>query len=103
MELKENQKYVEVLKQNLDKEKEKTRIIEDEFRAKKDTDRVNKIVKELEKIWNETKISIEKLFLIAEVCTYNLANFCLQFQRLLILPVSADINLLVCLHSLYIV
>ena len=59
----------EVLKQNFDKEREKREAIDDEFStAKEGSKRLNKNVKELEKIWNDTKLSMGKLFLIAEVC-----------------------------------
>ena len=58
-----------VLKQNYDEEREKREAIDDEFsNAKEGIKRLNENVKELEKIWNDTKLSMEKLFLIVEVC-----------------------------------
>ena len=69
LELEESKKYAEVLRQNFDKEREKREAIDNEFsNAKEDIKRLNENVKELEKIWNDTKLSMEKLFLIAEVC-----------------------------------
>ena len=67
--LEENKKFIEVLKLNYDKEREKREAIDVEFSNTKEcVKRLNKNVKELENIWNDTKLSMEKLFLIAEVC-----------------------------------
>ena len=66
LELEESKKYIEVLKENFDKEN-KREAIEDEFINTDGIKRLNKTVKEIEKIWNDTKLSMEKLFLIAEV------------------------------------
>ena len=66
LELEESKKYIEVLKENFDK-KNKREAIEDEFINMDGIKRLNKTVKEIEKIWNDTKLSMEKLFLIAEV------------------------------------
>ena len=69
LELQESKKYTEILKQTFDKEREKRDAIDDEFStAKEGSKRLNENVKELEKTWNDTKLSMEKLFLIAEVC-----------------------------------
>ena len=69
LELEESKKYAEVLRQNFDKEREKREAIDNEFsNTKEGIKRLNENVKELEKIWNDTKLSMEKLFLIAEVC-----------------------------------
>ena len=68
--LEENKKFIEVLKLNYDKEREKREAIDVEFSNTKEcVKRLNKNVKELENIWNDTKLSMEKLFLIAEVCS----------------------------------
>ena len=69
LELEESKRYAEVLRQNFDKESEKREAIDNEFsNTKEGIKRLNENVKELEKIWNDTKLSMEKLFLIAEVC-----------------------------------
>ena len=68
--LEENKKFVEVLKLNCDKEREKREAIDVEFsNTKERVKKLNGSVKELENIWNDTKLSMEKLFLIAEVCS----------------------------------
>ena len=70
-ELEENKRFIEVLKQICDNEREKTEAIDDELtNAKECVKMVKENVKELEKIWNDTKLSLEKLFSIAEVCSY---------------------------------
>ena len=67
--LEENKKFIEVLKLNCDKERKQREAIDVEFsNAKEHVKRLNGNVKELENIWNDTKLSMEKLFLIAEVC-----------------------------------
>ena len=69
MELEESKKYTAVLKQNFDTEVEKREAIEDEVsKAKEGIKRLHDNIKDVEKIWNDTKISMEKLFLIVEVC-----------------------------------
>ena len=69
LELEESKKYAEVLRQNFDKEREKREAVDNEFsNAKEGIKRLNENVKELETKWNDTKLSMGKLFLIAEVC-----------------------------------
>ena len=69
-ELEEDRRYMKVLCQNFDKEKVRREAIDDEFSSFKEAiKRLNENVKELEKIWSNTKLSMEKLFLIAEVCS----------------------------------
>ena len=59
------------MKQNYDKERGKRETTDDELsNVKKCIKRVKENVRELEKTWNDTKLSLEKLFLIAEVCLY---------------------------------
>ena len=66
----EDRRYIKVLSQNFDKEKGRREAIDDEFSSFKEAiKRLNENVKELVKIWSNTKLSMEKLFLIAEVCS----------------------------------
>ena len=70
-ELQADKRFIEVLKQNWYKEREKREVIDDELSDVKEcVKRVKENVRELEKIWNDTKLSLEKLFWILEVCLY---------------------------------
>ena len=67
-ELQENKRYIETLKLNFDKESEKMKVTDDEFsNTKESLKKLNENVKEVEKMWNDIKLSMEKSFLI-KVC-----------------------------------
>ena len=67
-ELQDSKRHTEALKLNFEKESEKIMATEDEFsNTKKSLKRLNENTKEVEKIWNDIKLSMEKFFLI-KVC-----------------------------------
>ena len=67
-ELQENKRYIETLKLNFDKESEKMKATDDEFsNTKESLKRLNENAKEVEKMWNDIKLRMEKSFLI-KVC-----------------------------------
>ena len=69
LELVESKKFTEILKQSYDKERNKREATEVKFMNTNEcVERINKNVKKLEKIWNDTKLSMEKRLLIPEVC-----------------------------------
>ena len=73
------------MKLNCDKEREKREAIDVEFsNTKERVKKLNGSVKELENIWNDTKLSMEKLFLIVEVCS--------SFSYIFIKPISMYIT-----------
>lgn len=67
-ELQENKRYIETLKLNFDKESEKMKATDDEFsNTKESLKRLNENAKEVGKMWNDIKLSMEKSFLL-KVC-----------------------------------
>ena len=67
-ELQENKRYTEALKQNFEKESEKIKVTDDDFsKTKESLKRLNENAKEVEKIWNDIKQSMEKFFSV-KVC-----------------------------------
>ena len=68
------------MKLNCDKEREKREVVDGKLsNAEEHVKRLNKNAKKLETLWNGAKLSMEKLFLIAEVCISH-GKLCLPFE-----------------------
>ena len=89
------------MKLNYDKEREKREAIDVEFSNTKEcVKRLNENVKELENIWNDTKSSMTKLFLIAEVCLS--CSYMLLLTQFVCTYIATSLLILLCLESGYI-